>query len=371
VVRFDLRPGYPDITSFPRAEWLAACRTALTKAPAAAFGYGDPRGRPELRAALAGYLARARGVRVSPDNVIVCSGFSQALWLLGQVLHSEGRTTIGVESHGHRHHRELLSSAGLRVVGLAVDSHGAQPTGLDQLDAVLLTPAHQFPLGAALEAGRRTRFAQWASTSGALVIEDDYDGEFRYDRRAIGAMQALSPDHVVYAGTASKTLAPGLRLAWLVVPVGLVGEIVEKRRLIDLHSAVLDQLTMAEFINSGRYDRHVRRSRLIYGRRRDRLVATLARHVPEVTVQGLAAGLHAVLGLPGGLSEVDVIARASGRGLALDGLSTYAIEPEGQAPSLVVGFATPPAHSYTTALARLCAILVEQRGSDDSEEERP
>ncbi|MGO9584187.1 MAG: PLP-dependent aminotransferase family protein [Acidimicrobiales bacterium] len=359
AVRYDLRPGYPDVTSFPRGEWLAADRAALSRAPAEAFGYGDPRGRPELRAALAGYLARARGVWVSPDTVVVCSGFSQALWLLGRVMRSEGRSTIGVESYGHRHHRELLADTGLQVVGLPVDGHGARPADLERLDAVLLTPAHQFPLGVALESARRTRFVQWASTSGALVIEDDYDGEFRYDRRAVGAMQALSPDRVVYAGTASKTLAPGLRLAWLVVPADLVAKLVEQRSLVDRHSAVLDQLTMAEFINSGRYDRHVRRSRLAYRRRRDRLLATLSRKAPDVTVHGLPAGLHAVVGLPAGDNEADVVARAAARGLALEGLSGYAVEPDERPPALVVGYATPPAHAYTGALARLCATLAE------------
>jgi GntR family transcriptional regulator/MocR family aminotransferase len=274
-------------------------------------------------------------------------------------MRSEGRSTIGVESYGHRHHRELLADTGLQVVGLPVDGHGARPADLERLDAVLLTPAHQFPLGVALESARRTRFVQWASTSGALVIEDDYDGEFRYDRRAVGAMQALSPDRVVYAGTASKTLAPGLRLAWLVVPADLVAKLVEQRSLVDRHSAVLDQLTMAEFINSGRYDRHVRRSRLAYRRRRDRLLATLSRKAPDVTVHGLPAGLHAVVGLPAGDNEADVVARAAARGLALEGLSGYAVEPDERPPALVVGYATPPAHAYTGALARLCATLAE------------
>jgi GntR family transcriptional regulator/MocR family aminotransferase len=359
VIRYDLRPGSPDVANFPRREWLTAARTALTDVTPDALAYGDPRGRLELRAALAEYLARARGVRVSPDSVVVCSGFSQALWLLGRVMRGEGRRRIGVESYGHRHHREVLADAGLEVVGMGVDDHGAQLDHLAGLDAVLLTPAHQFPLGVALDPGRRTSLVQWASSSGALLIEDDYDGEFRYDRRAVGAMQALSPDQVVYAGTASKTLAPGLRLAWLVVPSNLVTEIVETRRLVDLHTAVVDQLTMAEFIRSGRYDRHVRRSRLAYKRRRDKLVSSLAQHAPYATILGLAAGLHVVVGLPSGASEVDVVARGEARGLALEGLSNYALEADGRGPALVIGFATPPAHLYTSALARLCATLSE------------
>jgi GntR family transcriptional regulator/MocR family aminotransferase len=359
VARYDLRPGFPDVTAFPRGEWLSSARSALMRAPADVFGYGDGRGRPELRAALAAYLARARGVRVSADSVVVCSGFSQALWLLGSALRAEGGKAVGVESHGHRLHREVLAGTGLAVRGLRVDDHGARPEGLEGLDAVLLTPAHQFPLGVALDPGRRTQLVKWAASTGAVVIEDDYDGEFRYDRRAVGAMQALSPELVVYAGTASKTLAPGLRLAWLVLPARLVGPVLEQRLLTDLHTGALDQLTMAEFINSGRYDRHVRRARLSYRRRRDRLVATLARRLPDMALRGLPAGLHAVLELPESATEAEVVARAAARGLALEGLGSYAMAPDASPPALVVGYGTPPAHAYTSALARLCTTLAE------------
>jgi GntR family transcriptional regulator/MocR family aminotransferase len=357
-IRYDLRPGFPDVTSFPRSEWMTSARAAMSRAPSDAFGYGDPRGRVELRAALAGYLARARGVRASPDRVLVCTGFSQALFLLACAFRAEGRRRIGVESYGHRRHRELLARAGLEVVALTVDEHGARTDGLERLDAVLLTPAHQFPLGVVLDAARRTRFAHWAASSGGVVIEDDYDGEFRYDRRAVGAMQALSPDHVIYAGTASKTLAPGLRLAWLVLPEAFIAELVELRALSDLHTPVLDQLTLAEFLSSGRYDRHVRRCRLSYRRRRDGLVATIAKARGGLSLEGLPAGLHAVVGLPAGSSEDDLVARAARRELALEGLGQYA-SGSSSGPALVVGYGTPPPHLYTAALARLSATLSE------------
>jgi GntR family transcriptional regulator/MocR family aminotransferase len=356
---YDLRAGYPDLTSFPRSEWLAAARTAISAAPAEAFGYGDPRGRLELRTALAGYLARARGVRVTPESVVVCSGFTQALWLLGTALQKQGARAIGVEAYGHQRHRDLLTHVGLRIAALPVDEHGAEPADLFRLDAALLTPAHQFPLGVELEGVRRSRFAQWAAKSGGVVIEDDYDGEFRYDRRPVGAMQALAPDHVAYVGTASKTLAPGMRLAWMVLPDDLLPGVVALHSLIASHSAVLDQLTLAEFISSGRYDRHIRRCRLAYRRRRDRLVATLAGDQRGLRLHGLPAGLHAVLDLPPGTSEEEIQSRAAARGLALDALSGYATEPASRPPALVIGYATPPAHSYTGALARLGAILAE------------
>lgn len=358
-IGYDLRPGFPDVALFPRSEWMSVARTALANAPSEALGYGDPQGRPELRGALASYLSRARGVRVAPGNVVICSGFSQALWILGRILRTRGESTIGVESYGHQRHRELLVDVGLQLRGLRVDDLGAVPSDLDGLGAALLTAAHQFPLGVALETHRRKLFVDWAAASGALVIEDDYDGEFRYDRRAVGAMQSLAPRQVVYAGTASKTLAPGLRLSWLVASPDLVEAVVEEISNIGSQPAVLEQLTLALFIDSGRYDRHVRRSRLAYRRRRDQLVATLERRVPSATLRGLPAGLHTLVELPRGVGEEEAVAKASTMGLAVDHLSSYATGTEDRAPALVIGYATPPTYAYATALERLCGVLAE------------
>jgi GntR family transcriptional regulator / MocR family aminotransferase len=358
--RYDLRPGQPDLASFPRTGWLAAARKALAAAPADAFGYGDPCGRPELRAALAGYLARARGVRAEPDRVIVCTGFTQALALTSRVLADRGATALAVESYGHQLHRDVAATQGLRPVPVPVDDGGADVDAFGTAGAVLLTPAHQFPLGVTLAADRRTAAVGWAVRTGGLLVEDDYDGEFRYDRHAVGALQALAPEHVVYAGTASKALAPGVHLAWLVVPAHLVGPYTAAKRLLDRNFSTTDQLTLAEFLTSGAYDRHVRRSRLAYRRRRDRLVAALARAVPAASITGISAGLQAVVTLPPGHTELSVTAAAAGRGLALDALSSYQADdaPAPAAPpSVVIGYATPPAHAYTTALARLTATL--------------
>jgi GntR family transcriptional regulator/MocR family aminotransferase len=359
--RYSLLAGSPDVSTFPRSAWLAAARRALAVAPAEALGYSDPRGRPELREALAGYLARVRGGRAAADRIVVCSGFTQALALLAQVLADRGATTLAVEAYGHAHHREVIAAHGLAVQPLAVDARGALIADLAGADAgaVLLTPAHQFPLGVPLAAARRTQAAAWAAATGATIIEDDYDGEFRYDRQAIGAMQALEPGSVVYAGTASKTLAPGLRLAWLVLPARLATAVADAKVLADRQTSSLDQLTFAEFVRSGGYDRHVRRGRMLYRRRRERLAAQLRLRAPRVRMAGVAAGLHAVLELPPGSREDEVIARAAERGLALSGLTEYAAPGARHAPALVVGFGTPPAHAFTTAVARLCAVLAE------------
>lgn len=359
-LRYNLQPGTPDLSAFPRQEWLAAARRSLATAPSEALGYGDPRGRLELRRALAGYLSRARGVRATTDRIVICAGFTAGFGLLCQALRARGATVLATEAYSLAVHREAAAARGLRLTTLPVDAEGAAVGEAGSADAVLLTPAHQFPLGMALAAPRRTWVVEWAARTGGLVIEDDYDGEFRYDRQPIGAVQALAPEHVVYAGTASKSLAPGLRLGWLVLPAHLVDEVAAVMTLGGGHPSTLDQLTLAEFIDAGGYDRQLRRSRLAYRRRRDRLVAALRRHAPDVQVTGIAAGLHALLTLPAGHREDEVVRRAARRGLALEGLGPYRAERRHRhEPSLVVGYGTPPEHAFTGAVARLCAVLNE------------
>ena len=400
-IRYDLRTGVPDVTAFPRQAWLAAGRKALGAAPAQALSYTDPRGLPQLREALAGYLARARGVVVAPDRVVVCAGFAQGLELLCEALRARGATTLAAEALGYPRHWRIAEKSGLSVTAVPVDDSGAVIAGLGPADALLLTPTHQFPLGVPLAPARRRQAADWASSAGAVIVEDDYDGELRYDRPAVGALQALAPEHVVYAGTASKSLAPGLRLGWLVVPARLVDDVVAVKDAARLSSS-LDQLTLAEFLTSGAYDRQVRRVRLAYRRRRDRLVAAVHAAAPQVRVTGIAAGLHALLRLPPGQHEDALVARAARHGLAIEGLSAYRLGGDGSrqgggagrgggpgrgggasqsragadgsvdgkgtgadggwaglegGPALVVGYATPPGHAYSTAVARLCAVL--------------
>jgi GntR family transcriptional regulator/MocR family aminotransferase len=355
--RYDLRPGVPDLGAFPRRAWLAAARAALGAAPDQVLGYPDPRGLPRLRTAVAGYLARVRGVSVTGDRIVVCSGFAHGLALLCQVLRARGATAIGVEHYGHQASRRIAEAHGLRLLALPVDGHGAMPDDLGPAAAVVLTPAHQFPLGVTLAPRRRRAILEWATASAGLVIEDDYDGEFRYDRQPVGALQALAPDHVVYAGTASKSLAPGLRLGWLAVPAPLLDEVIAVKEAAGAHASSLDQLTLAEFLTSGGYDRQIRHARLAYRRRRDRLAAMVRRHAPQVAVTGIAAGLQALLSLPGGHSEDDIIAQAATRGLAIDGLASYHTGGPQRGPALVIGYGRPADHAFTTALARLGAVL--------------
>jgi GntR family transcriptional regulator/MocR family aminotransferase len=358
--RYDLRAGSPDLSAFPRTWWLSAARKALSAAPSQALGYGDPRGRPELRAVLAGYLARARGVRASPDRIVVCTGFTQGLALLCQVLPGTGAARIAVEEYGQPGPLGTLAASGLAPAMLSVDDAGAVIDPVPDAEAMLLTPAHQFPLGPVLSPRRRADAARWAAGTGGLIIEDDYDGEFRYDRQPVGALQALAPEHVVYAGTASKTLAPGLRLGWLVLPARLVDAVTDAKAMADGQTSSLEQLTLAAFIASGAYDRHVRRQRLDYRRRRDRLIDALARHAPAVRLTGIAAGLHAVVELPSDRSERQVVAHAAARGVTVEGLGDYALRDHTRGPALVIGYASPPGHAYTTALARLTAAIRDE-----------
>jgi len=347
--RYDLRPGVPDLSAFPGGAWLAAARRVLAAAPRHLLDYPDPRGLPQLRTALAGYLARARGVAAEPDRIVICAGFAHGLAVTCAALRSAGAATLAVEAYGHQAHRDLAQAQGLRLRLLPVDGSGALVGDADGADAALLTPAHQFPVGVTLHPRRRREAARW----GGVVIEDDYDGEFRYDRQPVGALQALAPDRVIYAGTASKSLAPALRLGWLVVPPRLLGTVTAQ---LTTGPSGLDQLTLAEFIDSGGYDRQIRRTRLAYRRRRDRLAAAVARQGRHVT--GIAAGLQALLELPGTGAEHDLVARAAGHGLALEGLDSFrAPGASADRAGLVIGYGRPAEHAYTTALARLCAVL--------------
>ncbi|MEU1483317.1 PLP-dependent aminotransferase family protein [Streptomyces sp. NPDC005752] len=356
----NLLPGSPDLSSFPRAEWLRAARRALTAAPDAAFGYDDPRGRIELRRALADYLARARGVYADPERIVICSGFVHGLTLMGKVLRRHKVRGVAVESYGLDIHWDILNGAGLRTPCLPVDGLGAGAGalgGTPGVGAVLLTPAHQFPTGVPLHPDRRAAAVDWARSSGGLILEDDYDGEFRYDRQPVGALQGLDPERVVYMGTASKSLAPGLRLAWMVLPEGLVDEVCDAKGGFDWMSGAPDQLTLAEFITSGAYDRHVRAMRLRYRRRRDQLVEALGERAPDIRVSGIAAGLHAVLELPEG-AEQPVVQAAAWQGLALERLSRFRHrEAEPGRDGLVIGYGTPSESGWAGALDALCRVL--------------
>ncbi|MDO8214067.1 PLP-dependent aminotransferase family protein [Conexibacter sp. CPCC 206217] len=378
-MRHDLRPALPALSGFPRGAWLAAVSRVLRAAPDERLGYADPAGVPELRETLAAYLGRVRGVRAAPQQIVVTSGLRQGLGLLWAALAERGRDDrrdgatdgrradgrgngatdgdrramrVAFERPGWRGWTQTAEAAGWETVPLAVDDDGADVDAIEQLgvDAVGITPAHQFPTGAVLSAARRGSLVAWAQRRGAVVVEDDYDAEFRYDRKPIGSLQGLAPDVVVYGGSASKTLAPAVRIGWLVLPTPLVAAVVATQRRLGGMPAPLDQLALADLIERGELDRHLRRQRRRYRRQRDALLQALARELPDVAVEGAAAGLHAVLRLPPQLDERAVLAAARARGVALDGLGHGA-------PALVVGYANVTEPAVAPAVAALVAAI--------------
>ncbi|MFE2046709.1 PLP-dependent aminotransferase family protein [Streptomyces sp. NPDC059477] len=349
--RADFVPGTPDLALFPRAAWAAAQRATLADLPHDALGYPDPRGLPRLRTALAGLLARRRGVVADPERIVVVSGVAQASALLGFVLHARGADTIGVEHPGSPQHDALYAAAGVRTVPVPLDGEGLDVGALraSGVRAVVTTPSHQFPTGIAYSARRRAELLAWARSVDGLVLEDDYDGDFRYDRAPVGALQGLDPEHVAYSGSVSKSLAPGLRLGWLLVPERLAEETVERKRTMDLGHPTLDQELFARFVERGDYDRQLRRCQRAYRERRDALVAALQEHFPGAEVSGIAAGLHVIATLPARYGPGDrFLARVRDAGVTVRTLEAYA-HPDaapGQPPSraspavrLVLGYA--------------------------------
>jgi GntR family transcriptional regulator/MocR family aminotransferase len=358
--RHDLRPGRPDVSAFPRAAWLRSARRALGAVASEAYGYADPRGRIELRTALAEYLGRARGVIADPGRIVIVNGYVQGLALLTRVLADNGTARIAMEDPGSALHRAVARRNGTTVIPLPVDASGARTDLLGaDADAVEVTPAHQYPTGHTLHPDRRRALTAWAHAHDGLIIENDYDGEFRYDRQPVGAVQGTAPEHVAYLGTASKTLAPGLRLGWMVLPSRLVGPVTEAKRLADHHTETLGQLTLADMISEHGYDRHIRASRLRYQRRRDLLLARLRPLVPHPLVpHGIAAGLHVMLPLPGdGPTEAEVVDEAAGHDLALGRLGDRWHTPGPHPQGLVIGYGTPPEHAYPAALDALARVL--------------
>jgi GntR family transcriptional regulator/MocR family aminotransferase len=337
--RYDFRPARPDVSAFPRAAWGRCLREAVRSIRTADLMYGDPCGVDEFRSAVADYLGRVRGAVATPERVVAVAGYLQGLGLVCQAMAARGARTIALEDPCSSEEPLIASRAGLRVLRVPVDQHGARTDLLAALDpdVVVLTPAHQHPIGVVLSPERRQTLAQWLSGSDAVVVEDDYDAEYRFDRPAVGTLQGIAPERVVYAGTLSKVLAPALRLGWLVVPGWLVGDIRDEKQLADQGSPRIDQLAFSAFLQDGHLDRHLRAMRTLYRRRRDIIVRTLGAEVPDATVGGIAAGLHVTVALPASHDELAIRAAAEARGVAVGVLGDY--QPEASfPPTLILGY---------------------------------
>ncbi|MGH3153074.1 MAG: PLP-dependent aminotransferase family protein [Streptosporangiaceae bacterium] len=357
----DLSYGRADVSSFPRAAWLRAIRSALTDAPNEVFGYLTGRGVPQVRTALAGYLNRVRGTLAEPDHMVITTGYAQGVTLLMDVLAAAGAKRLALEDPSSNDDAlPAARAAGLEVIGIPVDGDGIRVDVLREADAdvVILTPSHQWPTGSVLSARNRAEVIRWATGRGAVIIEDDYDAEYRYDRTPVGALQGLAPGHVVYAGSASKTLAPGLRLGWFVLPGHLTEPMAAAKIAADRGSPALEQVALADFITRGEFDRHLRRMRPVYRRRRDALLAALARHLPGLEPAGVSAGLHLVTWLPPELDEATVVGAARRAGVALGAVGPYRITNPGP-DGIIFGYATVSERAIAEGVARLAQVIGE------------
>jgi GntR family transcriptional regulator / MocR family aminotransferase len=362
----DFAVGVPDLSSFPRADWAWAVRQACGEVASADLGYGDPRGSAALREVLAGYLRRVRAADADPGQMIISTGFAQGLNLVLRTLSRErGVSCVAFEDpgYGSAQSDETVRAAvamGLRVEYVPVDEEGLVVGALaaSEAQAVVVTPAHQAPTGVVLSAARRHALVDWAQRGGGYVIEDDYDSEFRYDKEPVGALQGLAPDQVFLVGTASKALAPAVRLGWVHAPAPLARVVAEEKEMSDRGSCTLDQLALATLLTSGRYDRHLRRTRAVYAGRRAALVEAFARHSPGVRLTGLAAGFHAVAPLPASADEAAVIAAALQRRVGLYGIGDYRGVTDAAAPSaLVIGFGNVRERAIDPAIAAVADLL--------------
>jgi GntR family transcriptional regulator / MocR family aminotransferase len=368
-IAYDLRVGTPDLSAFPRRAWLAAVRHVLQVLPHEALGYGDPGGVRELRVELAAYLRRVRAAELSAEQLVVTNGVAQGLSLVIGALAQTGPIPLAVEDPHSARTFALLEAAGAVRVPVPVDDQGIVVAALRRTAAraVLVTPAHQYPTGVVMSPRRRAKLAAWAAEVDGLILEDDYDAEFRYDRDPVGCLQALCPQRVALLGSVSKALAPGLRLGWLVAPPRLATAATAARATSDLGSPVIDQLALAQLIASGAYDRQLRQLRRRYRTRRDALTGALARWLPGAVVHGVSAGIQLYLELPPGLDEAAVVQAAAERGVAVEGVAPLRVAGGGP-PALVLGFARLPEHRITQAVKLLAeaAAATRLRGSHRS-----
>jgi GntR family transcriptional regulator/MocR family aminotransferase len=357
--RYELRPGTADFHAFPRAAWKAALVRALRELPDSRLTYADHRGVPELRNALAGYLARARGLVVDPEHVVVCCAASQALTVLWHVLRNRGGRRVAVEDPGWRWQRYTAEAARLEAVPIRVDADGMVVSELAaaDVDAVVMTPAHHYPTGVVMSAERRGALIAWARDRGALIVEDEYDVEYRFGRDPVASLQGLAPDLVATVGTTSKTLAPALRLAWVVPPSHLIDDVEDVLLVTGVTPPTLDQIALASFIEDAALERHLRSMRRRYRAKRNLLIGELGQHLPEVRVSGAEAGLHLLAWLPEDANEHETAMRARRLEVGLHELHRHCTTHAPSAPALLLGFALPSESDLVAAAGLLAKAL--------------
>jgi GntR family transcriptional regulator / MocR family aminotransferase len=367
--RYDFDPGVPDLTAFPRERWVRSLRAALRAAPFDLLGAGDPRGIPQLRNELLHYISRARGAAPEPEHTLICSGFAQGFATLCRTLKARGLQRVAIERPGYPRQRQIAEQSGLEAVPIAVDELGLDVAALaaSGCEVVVVTPAHQYPTGVVLASERRSELLEWADEEDALIVEDDYDSELRYDRPPVGALQGLAPERVCHIGSLSKRLAPGLGVGWVLSPSWLTGALTYEKATADGGTPVIEQLALSDFIARGELDRHLRRMRLRYRRRRDTLIAALTEAFPGDRTTGIASGLFVTLLLADRADEEALVGAAAERGVGVEGLAgDRAGDSAGNAAGpagLILGFGNLPEAAIAEGIRRLAGrVRIRHRG---------
>lgn len=334
---YDFRYGEPSYADLPLEVWSRLLGRRARGLSARRLAYQSPGGAPELREALAGYLGRARGVVSTPEQIVIVHGSQQAIDLSARVLIDPGDRVVVEEPH-YTGFTYCLRAAGAQLVHVPVDANGLRTDALGAIEGARLacvTPSHQYPTGAVLSLPRRLALLEWAARADAYVLEDDYDGEFRFDGKPIESLQSLDRGgRVLYTGTASKLLFPSLRIGWIAAPEALVPHLSDAKALADTGTPSLEQLALADFIVEGHLERHARRARSRCAMRRATLLEAVAEHFgDDARILGASAGLHVLLRLPGVPADAVPQLRAAAR---RKGVAVYPAAPF---------YATPPPHA--------------------------
>ena len=356
--RYDFAYGRSDIEVFPFEMWRRMLSRHARKASVRALDYGPTGGSSALREAISVHLRRARAVLCDPSQVIVVSGSQQALDLVARVLIERG-DHIGVEDPCYQGTREVLRAGGARLLPIPVDRDGLNPARLpERTRMVFVTPSHQFPTGAVLSLPRRLSLVDWARRKDALVVEDDYDGEYRYEDQSLQSLQGLDAEgRVIYIGTFSRTVFSSLRVGYLVVPKPLISVFTSAKWLCDRHTATLEQETLAEFITSGLYERHLRRVRRRNAARREALREAIGKYLGDrVEVSGFGAGAHVALWPAAPVSETAVIAKAAALGVAVYGISPYFLAGPSRR-GFMLGYSRMTESDIREGVRRLSSVL--------------
>ena len=363
--RINFSAGVSDLSSFPRTDWKNAVGHVMASVTPAELYYTEPAGAAHFRVVLAERLARLRDVRVRPEHVHVCAGTVHAVSLLARLLAARGVRTVAVENPSWPRVRPPLQAVGIHIVPVRVDAQGlvvSELAGNQDVDAVFITPAHQFPTGVTLSPSRREELLRWAAGTRRIIVEDDYDAEFNLGAAQVGSLQPHDTERIVYLGTTSKILSPTLRLGWIAAPQTLSAALTDMRESSDLGVSVIEQLSLAHLMSTGKLDRHLRTTRQMYDRRRKLLIEALRARLPGTKITGARAGLHIIASLPPDVVESQVVSELARRSVGVYGLGFYRIGwTQNSGGALVLGYASLNETQIATGVELLAESIAAAR----------